>query len=272
MADVRRVGVIGFGAIGRALALRLSDARHSGFALAGVCVRPKQLDEARALLPRSVVISESLDQLLGSKPDLIVEAAGQRAVVEAAAMVLKAGLEFLVLSIGALADPALRREVERLALTHGGAVAVPAGALAGFDGLRSLRQARLASVFYTSTKPPWAWRGTPAEGLFALDSLAEATVIFRGNAAEAALSYPRNANLAAAVALAGIGFDDTRVELVADPAVTTNIGRVVAVAESATLNLTMESRAFGENPKTSAITAASVMSALENQDAIIRFV
>lgn len=272
MAAARRVGVIGFGAIGRSLALQLGAASDRSSTLAGVCVRAAQMDEARSRLPAGTMICERLDDLLESKPDVIIEAAGQRAVAECADAVLGAGLEFLVLSIGALADAGLRGRIEHLARLHGGAVAVPAGALAGFDGLRSLRHAGLSSVSYTSTKPPSAWKNTPAEKEFALGELTEATVLFRGNAAQAALAYPKNANLAAAVALAGIGFDETRVVLLADPTAAANTGKVVAVSAAATLHLTMEARAFGENPKTSEITAASVMSALDNATSVVRFV
>jgi aspartate dehydrogenase len=181
-------------------------------------------------------------------------------------------VEIFVLSIGALADPDLRTRLERAASMHGGHISVPAGALAGFDGLRSMSQAGLTAVTYTSTKPPTAWLGTPAEKNFSLPTMGARTIIFSGTASEAARQYPKNANLAAAVAIAGIGFEATRVQLIADPDVADNTGIVVAVSPTATLELRMSSRAFDRNPKSSEITALSVISALENRNTVLRFV
>lgn len=269
---VKRIGLIGFGAIGQAIAAHLQSSRASGIVLAGVCVRGRQIAEARQLLSSEIVITESLERLLESKVDLVIEAAGQKAVIEYAERVLHAGLQLFVLSSGALADPDVRRRLRKAASTNGGGVSVPAGALAGFDGLLSMRQSGLTAVTYTSTKPPSAWLGTPAEQNFSLADMCERTVIFRGTASEAALNYPKNANLAAAVALAGIGFEATQVELVADPQAIDNTGSVLAESPTATLDLKMSSRAFGDNPKTSEITALSVISAILNQNAAIRFV
>ncbi len=269
---VKRIGVIGFGAIGQAIASGLQLPSMKGFVIAGVCARPRQIVDARAQLPAKTLITESMDALLDAGVDLFIEAAGQRAVAEHSEAIIRRGHELFVLSIGALADPQLRSRLELAVRLKGGSVAVPAGALAGFDGLRPMGEAGLTSVSYTSTKPPKAWLGTPAEKEFALERLSARTVIFRGNASDAALGFPRNANLAAAVALAGIGFEKTRVELVADPHAVANTGHLVAESPTATLDLRLASRAFGDNPKTSEITAASVLAALGNREATVRFV
>jgi aspartate dehydrogenase len=145
---------------------------------------------------------------------------------------------------------------------------VPAGAIAGLDGLGTLKLAGLSRVNYTSIKPPLAWRGTPAERILPLDTLQERTVFFEGSAREAALIYPKNANLAATVALAGLGFDGTRVQLVADPAAQGNTGMIEADSEIGTMTVVMSGRASA-NPKTSASTAFSLLHAIHARSAQI---
>ncbi len=92
--------------------------------------------------------------------------------------------------------------------------------MGGLDALAAARRAGLSSVSYVSRKPPAAWLGTPAERVADLSALTAAAAVFTGTAREAALAFPQNANVVAAIALAGLGFDETQVTLMADPAVT----------------------------------------------------
>jgi aspartate dehydrogenase len=148
---------------------------------------------------------------------------------------------------------------------------VPVGAIAGLDGLLALRRAGLKRVVYTSTKPPASWRGTPAETGVDLDTISAPTVVFEGTAREAASKFPKNANLAAAVALAGLGFDETQVVLVADPGVDENVGRIDAEGADSKLSVTVTGRSEPSNPKSSRITGVSVLSALDNDAEMVAF-
>ncbi len=94
-------------------------------------------------------------------------------------------------------------------------------------------------------------------------------MIFDGEAGEAALRYPKNANLAAAVALAGVGFEKTRVRLVSDPHGTENVGAVEARTPSSVMQLSLSGSAFHDNPKSSQITAASIVAALAADGAVL---
>ena len=167
-------------------------------------------------------------------------------------------------SVGALARP----DVLETWLPPGASarLIIPAGATAGLDGLAAHRLAELKRVVFTSTKPPRAWRGRPAEDALDLDAIGNSTLLFEGNAREAALAYPKNANVAATVALAGIGFEDTRVRLVADPAAEGNTG--LLEVESAIGQLRIETLAYpSANPQTSASTALSLVAAIRNRTA-----
>ncbi len=255
------VAVIGYGAIGQTLASELiKDARAPR--LSGVLVRSAR-DEVRASLPKDVAVLTSTDELLMLAPDIVAECAGQDALVHYAPTLLSAGIDVMAIATGALARSGILDDLVARAKMGGARLIIPAGAIAGLDGLGAHRLAGLSRVTYTSVKPPIAWQGTPAENLLTLDALRERTVFFEGSAREAAISYPKNANLAATVALAGIGLDETIVRLVADPAATGNTGVIEAESAIGFLRIEMAGKA-STNPKTSASTAYSLAYSLRN--------
>ena len=161
--------------------------------------------------------------------------AGQSAVAEHGEAVLRSGVDCLVISVGALADPALLARLRSAAQDGNSRILLPAGAIGGIDAIAAMRVAGLTSVRYRSRKPPAAWRGSPAEKMVDLGRLTQRTVLYKGTAGEAALLYPQNANVAAAVALAGLGFDATEVELVADPDAPGNVHEIEAEGAAGTV-------------------------------------
>lgn len=209
------IALIGYGAIGRVVAAEVP--------VAAVLVRPGRAQAAEAALPEVATV-ESVEELSRIGPKVVVECAGQEAVAEHGEAVLARGMDLMVISTGAFADEALFDRLCETAARAGSRILVPAGATAGLDGLLALRAGGLDSVLYVSSKPPRSWLGTPAEEACDLGSLTEPTVIYSGPAADAARLFPKNANLAVTVALAGLGLHETRVELVADPNLTGNVG------------------------------------------------
>jgi aspartate dehydrogenase len=266
-----RVGLIGFGAIGRSIVDLWQSYPSPSFRLAGACVRPSQMEQARSAVPGNTLVCDDIEELLNIRPDCIIEAAGHAVVQSHGERILRSGCSIYLLSVGSLAEATLRGSLITAADDGGSHILIPAGALAGFDGLLTLACDNLRSVKYTSTKPCKAWQGTVAAETHALDHLTQRTVIFQGNAGEAARLFPKNANLAAAVALAGIGFERTRVELIADPNASGNVGTVEAISYSTTLTLSVVSNP-SSNPKTSANVGASVIAALQNRAAPVQFV
>jgi aspartate dehydrogenase len=258
------VGVIGFGSIGKSIIASWNNRPVRNHRISAMLVRPHQIGEATQLTGKDILVTADVATFLATSPGVVLEAAGQAAVRAHAIEVLESGARFVVLSAGALADTPFREHVLGFAAQVNGQVVIPVGAIAGIDGLLALRRLGLTHVKYTSTKPPASWKGTVAEEQFALDSLVQRTVIFRGNAAEAAHHFPKNANLAATVAMAGVGFRDTEVELVADPSTTENSGRIEALGAGSRLDVTVAGMPSASNPKTSSITGLSVLSYLEN--------
>jgi aspartate dehydrogenase len=190
-------------------------------------------------------------------------------VAEHGDKVLRSGTDLLVISVGALADPALLGRLKSAAHDGSSRILLPAGAIGGIDAIAAMRVAGLTSVRYRSRKPPAAWRGSPAEQVADLGKLTQRTVLFKGTAGEAALLYPQNANVAAAVALAGLGFDATEVELVADPDAPGNVHEIEAEGAAGRFAIQLQGKPSRSNPKTSALAAMSVARALLNERATI---
>jgi aspartate dehydrogenase len=261
------VGLIGYGGIAQDVAAALRAA-GGGVEIVGALCRPGRAEKARAALG-DIKIVEALSALLALGPSIVAEVAGQPALAEHGAAVLRGGTDLLVISIGALADRALFARLTEAAHAGGSRILLPAGAIGGIDAIAAMRLAGLTSVRYRSRKPPAAWRGSPAEKVVDLTTLTQQTVLYRGNAGEAALLYPQNANVAAALALAGIGFDATEVELVADPQAPGNVHEIEAEGAAGRIAVQLQGKPSRTNPKTSALAAMSVARALLNEKATI---
>jgi len=269
MSHAVSVGLIGCGGIAQDVVAALRDqGGENTVRIIGALARRGRAETARAKLS-GVAIVESLDDLLALNPAVVTEVAGQGAVADHGETVLRTGRDLLIISVGALADPALLGRLKAAAQAGGSRILLPAGAIGGIDAIAAMRVAGLTSVRYRSRKPPAAWRGSPAEQVADLGSLTERTVLYRGTASEAALRYPQNANVAAAVALAGLGFDATEVELVADPAAPGNVHEIEAEGAAGRFAIQLQGKPSRSNPKTSALAAMSVVRALINEGASI---
>ena len=259
---MQRVALIGYGAIAAGVVQTLPRHADGRLAIVGVLARPDGAATARARLG-DVPVFARLEDLLGARPDIVVECAGHAALAAHGEAVLAAGIDLIVVSTGALADDALAQGLRRAA--RGARILIPAGAVGGIDALAAMRLGGLDSVRYRSIKPPAAWVGTPADEAIDLDRIAAPTVAYRGVAREAARLFPKNANVAATIALAGIGFERTQVEIVADPEARHNMHEIEAAGASGTLSLRLVNLPSPENPKTSALTALSVVRTLLNE-------
>lgn len=260
---VLKIALVGCGAIGTAvLELLRADA---GLRVAAIVVPRAALAGARAVAQRLAPSAEVVEAVPVQGIDLLLEAAGHAALEDHVLPTLRRGVPCIVASVGALSAPGLPEALEAAAAEGGTQVQLIAGAIGGIDALAAARIGGLASVRYTGRKPPLAWAGTPAEQGRQLDALSEATVIFEGSAREAARLFPKNANVAATVSLAGLGLDETQVRLIADPGVSENLHTVEAEGAFGSFELTMRNKPLAANPKTSALTVYSAVRALRNR-------
>src|SRR5437899_432204 len=262
-------GLIGCGGIAQDVVATLrGEDQSDDVEIVGALARAGRADIARRKFP-DIEIFETLDDLLAEGPDIIAEVASQQAVAEHGEQVLRNGIDFLVISVGALADAQLFERLETAAEFGNSRMLLPAGAIGGLDAIAAMRLGGLTSARYRSRKPPAAWRGSPAEKVVDLGKLAKATVLYSGTAREAALLYPQNANVAAAVALAGLGFEQTQVELVADPDAPGNVHEIEVEGAAGRFAITLQGKPSRSNPKTSSLAALSVARALRNEQAAI---
>ena len=257
-----RFALIGFGGIGRTLVARLAREQAAGLECVGVLVRDPRVAEVQRELADGCRAVSRISELLALAPSLVAECGGHQALRQYGEAVLGAACGLVTISSGAFADSGLETRLRRAACEGGGRILLPAGALAGIDGLAAARHGGLTSVTYTGRKPVAAWRGTAAERAITLESLTEPAAFFDGDARQAARDYPQNANVAATIALAGVGFEATRVRLVADPAGSANLHELVYEGAFGRARIEIAGRPSPENPRTSLLTALSVWRAL----------
>lgn len=272
MTKRTRLGIIGCGGIAELVLTTLTREIAAPFAQLSLLVREQSRARALALLQTckdgiavSSAVHTEISAFLADQPDVVAECASHGAVRDFGPAVLESGRDLIVISIGALSNDVLRRRLTQAAEAGGARLILPPGAIGGIDALAAARLSGLESVVYTGRKPPLAWRGTPAERLVALDALKDATVFFEGSARKAAEDYPFNANVAAALALAGIGLDATKVRLVADPAIKRNVHEFAVSAGCGDFSVRLEGRPSPANPKTSLMAGYSVARELLNR-------
>jgi len=262
MRTSQRIALIGYGAVSQAVL------RH--FALhqieaSCVLLRPGWKEKKRAEPPVPLRFLDDLSEVLSLKPDLVVECAGQGAVAQYAERIAQAGVDFMTISMGAFADAALLERVKAAAQRTGAQIIIPAGAVGALDLLAAVRHDGIERVVFRSTKPPKAWLGTSAEKAVDLGAVREPVCFFKGNAREAASAYPMNANVAAAVALAGVGFERTAIELIADPEAGGNRNEILAEGPFGRFEIRMLGKTRPEAPRTSISAPLSIVRGVLNR-------
>jgi aspartate dehydrogenase len=196
-----------------------------------------------------------------AEADIVVECTPAALFERVALPALEAGRIFVPASAGALLP---RMHLAKLALQTGARIIVPTGALLGLDAVRAAAEGPIESVTIETRKPPMGLIGAPyleRNGIDVMD-LIRPLLVFDGNALEAAAGFPANVNVAAALALAGIGPIRTQVQIWADPGVTRNIHTIRVEAEAARFTMTIENVPSAENPKTGRLTPLSLLACL----------
>lgn len=245
-----RLGILGCGAIGAELAAFAAQEAQ----IESVLLFDALPDRSRALVRRSgkLRVAADPDELVAGS-DFLVEAASPDAARGFLPRAVDAGKAVLAMSMGVLADDAWRQKLFERARKTGAKIYLPSGAVCGIDGLKAGALAHVKSVTLVTTKPP------AALGL----TVDKWTVVYDGPARDAVKKFPQNVNVAATLSLAGIGFDDTRVQVVADPLATRNQHKVIIEGDFGRIRIEVENLPSPQNPKTSWLASLSAIATIK---------
>ena len=256
----RTVAVGGLGTVGFEVARRIDGGEIDGLTLSAASAR----DHARARqrmrgfrAPVDVVAAADL----AGRADIVVESAPAAVFRDIAEPVVRAGKVLVAISAGALLDHA---DLVETARATGAQIVVPSGAVMGLDAVRGAAESGIASVTMITRKPPGGLAGAPylVDHGIDVDGLEAPLKVFEGSARDAARGFPANVNVAAALGLAGVGPERTRLEIWADPGVTRNTHEIRLEAETVRFQLRIENVPSEENPRTGRSVAPSVVAAL----------
>jgi aspartate dehydrogenase len=264
-----KVGILGCGTIGSYVLDAVLAGKVEGAKVVAVAGRSKGRAQAEAAGAEWLT-----DPWLLARRDLdvVVEAASHEAVEMYGAPILRAGVDLIPLSLGALVDGDLLGALVQASAEGRSRLHIPSGGIGGLDALQAALVAGVESVSMTTRKPPEAWKGIPYVASLGLDldGLAGPTLLYEGPSSDCVKKFPQNINIAAALSLAGVGFDRTTIRIMADPFVKCNTHEILVEAETGRFRVILENVPVPENPKTSYLACASAVAALKRVRSLYR--
>ncbi len=244
-----KLGMIGCGAIGSDVAIAADKIKE----IEKIYLFDKDkraCEKIKEKVKKSEIkhVKEFLDEV-----DVVFEAASQVAVKEYAETILNSGKDVIIMSIGSLFDDDFRLKLEDIAREKKCKIYLPSGAVCGIDGILSASVEKIYEVTLVTTKPPKAL-GTKN---------GKREVVFNGSARDAVKKFPKNINVAANLSIAGIGFDETKVEIVVDPVATRNSHKILAHGKFGRLRAEVENMPNPNNPGSSYMASLSAIATLK---------
>ena len=257
---IRTVAIGSLGTVGLEVARRIDAGELDGLTLSAVSARNHARARDRMCdfgSPVDIVAAGDLAECA----DIVVECAPAAVFREIAEPVVHAGKTLVAISAGALLDHV---DLVEIARATGAQIVVPSGAVMGLDAVRGAAESGIESVTMITRKPPGGLAGAPylVDHDIDVNGLDAPLKVFEGSAREGARGFPANVNVAAALGLAGVGPDRTRLEIWADPGVTRNTHEIRLEAQTLRFHLRIENVPSRENPRTGRSVAPSVIAAL----------
>jgi aspartate dehydrogenase len=261
-----RVGIIGCGTIGGVVLDAFIAGKMEHAELVMICQRSDRPRERKKAMDAGVQWVSDPRSLLQADLHVIVEAASHEALERFGATILRSGIDLIPASVGALVDAKLLQSLVDAATESGSRLHIPSGGIGGLDAIQAFMQMGVQEIRMTSRKPPPAWKGIPYVEQLGLDmdKVTEPRILYEGVARDCVKKFPQNINIAAALSLAGLGFDRTRIRIIADPRAQVNTHEILCVGEAGRLTLTFENVPAPANPKTSYLACLSILAALKN--------
>ena len=257
-----RITIVGCGVIGAKLA-RAADEMDEVKRIYLIDLKKEKANKLAEGLKKAVVVDNVEEELYHC--DLVVEAASQVAAKDILSKTVGRGVDIMVMSVGALVDDDFREMVFDKAKNCDSKVFIPSGALFGTDGLRAASQDDLSSVELVTTNGPKSLANVEyfeKQGIN-VNNIKERKVVYSGTAREAVKLFPQNINIAATIAILGVGFDRTTVTIVLDPDAKTNDHELIVKGKFGTSNSHTYNVPSPENPSTSYLASLSAITALK---------
>ena len=254
-----RIAIGSLGAVGLDVARRI-DAGIPGLKLQAVSALHRRRAEDRLKEFHRPIPVLPLPEL-AEVADVVVECAPSAVFRQVAESTIQLGRVLIPISVGALID---NWDLVEKAAKTGARINVPTGALVGLDAVRAAAQGTVSHVTIITRKPPAGLAGSSylIRNNIQVDEITEPTKVFEGTARSGVAAFPANVNVAAALGLAGIGPDQTMLEIWADPSIDRNTHNIQVEADSARMELKIENVPSKDNPRTGRIVALSIIAAL----------
>ncbi len=240
---MKKVGILGCGAIGSLIARAVDEGIVKCDELILYDNNPEKTSDLRKSLHVKSQIVESVEEMIGNAPNVIVEAASQQAVKEYLHKILEADIEIIIMSVGALMGMQFL----------GRRIHIPSGAIGGIDAVRSAALAGINVISLTTRKNPEVLK---------TDRNAE-TIIYDGDAEMAVRLFPKEMNVAATLALA-VHPKKVKVQVISDPKVNRNVHEIKVVWTNGEMTFRFENDPHPDNPGTSSLAAWSAIRLLED--------
>lgn len=253
-----KIGIVGFGALGSLIAQSILECNSSLLKIAGIYMR--DFSKKSIAIEKYGLQVMDLETLLDAS-DCIIEATTVYAMPEIVRLAIQKEKPVIPMSVGGLA---IDTSLLDLVLQNPTKIYIPSGGICGIDGLLALKEIGLDSVKITTTKSPRSLAGAPflKENNIDVLSLTQAQSIYKGSARSAIVHFPSNVNVAITASCAGIGFDQTMIEIIADPIATKTKHVLEAVAGQCQITTEVIGTALEKNPKTSSIAYNSLKALL----------
>ncbi len=254
-----KIGLVGCGNIATDICIAIRDQAMPVSVVALTDVVPEAATRLRQEQQLDAVIGTLIETVAAA--DYVIECAVAGAVPDVVRTAIAHETDCLVMSVGGLLN---QEDLLAEAKRNGVQVRIPTGAICGLDGIRAAMQAGLDSVTLTTRKPPRGLAGAPYlhEQGIDVEAIDAPLTVFDGTAADAVKAFPANVNVAAALSLAGLGPEKTRVRVVADPAATTNTHEIHATGPFGELTTVTRNQPSPRNPKSSYMASLSAVAEL----------
>ncbi|MBI5378502.1 MAG: aspartate dehydrogenase [Thaumarchaeota archaeon] len=265
---MKRIGLLGCGAIGTDIALAIDSGKIPANLTHVFDFSKDAAKKLVAKLKNKPEITENVGLLAAAPLDLIVEAASQDALRDNALTILQNKKDLMIMSVGALLDESILDIILDGCQDFKKSIYLPSGAILGLDGIRAAKD-ELELVTLVTTKNPKALKGAKFFETSDIDinKITKPTTLYDGIAKEAVRLFPANINVAALLSLAGLGSEKTKVRIVADPNTNKNTHEILVQGKFGKFSIKVENVPSESNPKTSRL---AVLSAIECLRAICK--